>query len=296
MSTFSLSARYRLIGLLGEGGSGRVYRVHDAVRSRDLALKLVTPDESDFLRGEFDTLRQIRHENLIQVFDWGALPSGESYYTMELIEGEDWGRRMGTAQNPEEVRRILTGILRGLAHLHCHREIHGDLKPGNVLLGLGGVVKLTDVGMGRGDGTARASGTPGYAAPEVWEGSSADSRSDLYSVGVMAYEALTGVHPFQGRTIREVVAGQLEGWVPSPGVHGVRVPADLERVVMRALERERGLRQGSADELMEGMAVEDRIGQILGGKFVGRLSEATAISEAIFSERPGSPSLIYLVG
>src|SRR6185312_16408241 len=111
---------------------------------------------------------------------------------------------------------------------------------------------------------------PGDAAPELWYGSAPDVRSDLYSVGVMAYDALTGKHPFSGRTVREVIQGQFEGWVPSPAAHGVQVPSDLERVVMRALERQPGLRQGSADEFMEGFGVEDRVGEILGGRLVGR--------------------------
>ena len=297
MTNPSIPKRYEVRSLLGEGGSGRVFRVQDSIRDRELALKLVTAAESAFLRREFDTLRQIRHENLIQVFDWGALPSGEAYYTMELIEGGDWSRRMGKPQPPDDVRHILTGLLRGLAHLHCHGEIHGDLKPGNILLGAGGVVKITDAGMGGSGGRVEGmSGTPGYAAPEVWEGSPADIRSDLYSVGVMAYEALTGKHPFAGRTVRDVVSGQLEGWVSSPGVHGVRVPVDLERVMMRALERKPGLRQGSADEFMEGMGVEDRIGEILGGKLVGREKEMARIEEILLSTEPGTPTLLYVTG
>src|SRR5438093_5840577 len=232
MTNPSVPKRYEVRSLLGEGGSSRVYRVQDSIRDRELALKLVTSSESAFLRREFDTLRQIRHENLIQVFDWGTLPSGDAYYTMELIDGGDWGSRMGVAQPAEEVRRILAGVLRAIAHLHSHREIHGDLKPGNILLGRGGVVKVVDVGMGGtvGEGVG-SSGTPGYVAPEVWQGSDADEKSDLYSVGVLAYEALVGKHPFAGRTVREVVSGQLEGWVTSPGVHGIHVLADLERAV-----------------------------------------------------------------
>ncbi|HXL15634.1 MAG TPA: serine/threonine-protein kinase, partial [Methylomirabilota bacterium] len=297
MNNPSIPKRYAVRCLLGEGGSSRVYRVQDSIRDRELALKLVTAAESAFLRREFDTLRQIRHENLIQVFDWGALPSGEAYYTMELIEGGDWSGRMGKAQPADDVRHILTGLLRGLAHLHCHGEIHGDLKPANILLGAGGVVKITDVGMGgSGRSASGLSGTPGYAAPEVWEGSRADVRSDLYSVGVMTYEALTGKHPFAGRTVREVISGQLEGWVPSPGVHGRQVPADLERVVMRAVERKPGLRQGSADEFMEGFGVEDRIGEILGGKLVGREKEIAEIEKLLYSEEPGTPTLLYVTG
>jgi serine/threonine protein kinase/tetratricopeptide (TPR) repeat protein len=293
----AIPKRYEVRSLIGEGGSGRVYRVQDSIRDRELALKLVTPAESAFLRREFDTLRQIRHENLIQVFDWGTLPSGEAYYTMELIEGGDWSQRMGKPQTADEVRRVLTGILRGLAHLHCHSEIHGDLKPGNILLGAGGVVKITDAGMGGSDGHADvSSGTPGYAAPEVLGGATADLRSDLYSVGVMAYEALTVKHPFAGRTLREVISGQLEGWVPSPAAHGVHVPADLERAVMRALERQPGLRHGSADEFMEGFGVEDRVGSILGGKLVGRDKEIAEIEKLLHANEPGSPTLLYVTG
>ena len=297
MKSPAIPKRYEVRSVLGEGGSVQVYRVQDSNRDRELALKLVTPGESAFLRREFETLRQIRHENLIQVFDWGALPSGEAYYTMELIEGGDWSRRMGEPQSSDEVRRVLTGLLRGLAHLHSHGEIHGDLKPGNILLGAGGVVKITDVGMGGGEGrTDASSGTPGYAAPEVWEGAPVDVQSDLYSVGVMAYEAMSGKHPFAGRNLREVISGQLEGWVPSPGAHGVRVPADLERVVMRALERKPALRQGSADEFMEGFGVEDRIGEILGGKLVGREKEIAEIKKLLDSEEPGTPTLVYITG
>jgi tetratricopeptide (TPR) repeat protein len=297
MKTPSLPSRYTARSLLGAGGSGRVYRVHDSIRNLDLALKLVSPTEATWLRGEFDTLRQIRHENLIQVSDLDTLESGEAYYTMELIRGDDWGKQMTAPQLPEEVRRILTGLLRGLAHLHCHGEIHGDLKPGNILLGQGEAVKVADVGM-RGASSDRTpqSGTPGYAAPEVWEGRQPDVRSDLYSVGVMAYEALTGSHPFSGHSVREVVSGQLEGWVPSPSAHGVKVPPDIERAVMRAVERNPALRQGSADEFMDGLGVNDRVGEILGGKFVGRIPELSKIQEHLGRATVGSPTLAQVIG
>ena len=190
---------------------------------------------------------------------------------MELIEGEDWGRKMGDPQDEADVRRILTGVLRGLAHLHAHGEIHGDLKPGNILLARGGSVKVADVGMGGGGGRPLGvAATPGYAAPEIWEGKSADERSDLYSVGVLAYEALTGRHPFGGKTIREVVTGQMKGWVPSPGALGLQISPEMERAFMRALERDPALRQATSDDWMEELGVQDRIGQILKGKFVDR--------------------------
>src|SRR5437867_987286 len=109
MTNPSLPTRYLTRSILGEGTSGRVYRVIDSVRDREVALKLVTPAESAWLRREFDAFRQIRHENLIQVFDWGAFPSGGAYYTMELIAGGDWSQQMGTPQPSDEVRRVMTG-------------------------------------------------------------------------------------------------------------------------------------------------------------------------------------------
>src|SRR5216117_50501 len=178
MKAPTLPVRYTIRTLLGTGGSGRVYHAHDSIRDLDVALKLVSPAESAWLRREFDTLRQILHENLIRVFDWGTLGSGEAYYTMELVNGEDWGEGMRAPQSTDEVRRVLTGLLRGLAHLHCHSEVHGDLKPGNVLLGQGDLIKVADVGMrGASGDLPRQSGTPGYAAPEVWEDREADARS-----------------------------------------------------------------------------------------------------------------------
>ena len=274
-----------------------MYRVRDGVRQTDLALKLVTPTEAAWLRREFDTLRQIRHENLVQVFDWGTLDSGDAYYTMEYLEGGDWSRSTGKPQPPDVVRRLLTSILRGLAHLHCHGELHGDLKPANVLLGAGAIVKVSDVGMGGSDSTIRtASGTPGFAAPELWEKGQLSIQGDIYSVGVMAYEAVTGRHPFEGKTVRDVISGQLVGWVPSPGVHGANLPADLERAIMRALERSPDLRYTSADEFLDELAESDPVGQILGGRFVGRTAELATLEGILLGESRRPPTSAFVCG
>ena len=297
MSFPILPGRYRLIGSLGQGGMATVWRVLDHTSGRELALKLVGRADSEWLRQEFNTLRQIKHENLIQVFDHGDLESGETYYTMEFVDGSDLGRHLVGPLHPELVLQVLGGILRGLGHLHCHGEVHGDLKPGNVLIAEGQLVKLGDVGMGRGDkSTSSGSGTPGYTAPEVWSGQPASERSDLYSVGVIAYEALTGVHPFKARTVREVISGQVEGWVPAPSTHGARLRPELERAIMRALERDPGLRQGSADELVEGLGLERDVGEILGGRFVDRGAELTRLGEFIARSSVNSPTLMYIEG
>lgn len=292
-----LPQRYRVLSLLGEGSSGRVYRVFDSVRGHELACKLVGSAESTWLRREFDALRQIRHENLISVFDWASLREGEAYYTMEMVEGGDISSRLSPSVSQSDLLVILAGILRGIAHLHCHGEIHGDLKPSNVLLDRGGSVKITDVGMGRHVGQASTmSGTPGHTAPEVWAGGQGDERSDIYSVGVIAYEALTGHHPFAGRTVREVIGGQLEGWVRPTSSHKVVVPAYLERAVMRALERDPSLRQPTADEFMEELHFSARVGEILGGKFVNRSIEMESLSSYLDTPSPVAPSLAWISG
>jgi len=204
---------------------------------------------------------------------------------------------MGTPQSADDVRRILTGVLRGLAHLHCHGEIHGDLKPGNILLGQGGVVKVTDVGWGRGRGQRRRH----------------CGHSRLHRAGVLGREArrrpcgpllrrrdgLRGAHrkaPIRGPHDPRSRRGPDGGLGAFPAAHRVRVPADLERVVMRALEREAPLRQGSADEFMEGFGVEDRVGVILGGKFVDPDDLLPRVVRRAHRTQRDDPTLITLAG
>jgi serine/threonine protein kinase len=297
LSPIILPQRYASRGLLGQGGIARIIRVFDTVLERELALKVVGEPETAWLKREFNLLRQIRHENLVRVFDWGTLPDGNPYYTMEVVDGQDLGTIITSPISMDRLLAILTGILRGIGHLHCHGEVHGDLKPSNVLLGLGGAVKVGDVGMGNsGECSTAGSGTPGYTAPEVWAGEPVSVRSDIYSVGVLAYEAITGVHPFARRTVREVITSQVEGWVPSPGAHGVVLPADIERSLMRSLERDPRLRQASADELIEGMGLGEGLGEILGGRFVDRVEELDRFRKIAHGEDSRRPTLLYLVG
>src|SRR5687768_2251773 len=291
----SLPPRYKVLSQLGAGGLGLTYQVRDLLSDQMIALKLAHGEGVDLLRREFDTLRQVRHENLVEVHRWVALDNGSSCYTMELVAGEDWSRRTGTRQHGADLSRILVGVLRGIGHLHCHRLLHGDLKPGNILLGDDGAVKLADVGPGRSSPTGNPGGTPGYSAPELWNGSPADERSDIYSIGIMAYEALTGIHPFAGKTKGDVIRGQLQGWVPSPTVHGVKVPLALERAIMRALERDPMLRPSTADEFLEELGEVNHVGDILGGRFTGRASELNRLDHLLNIDDAGS-KLIWLGG
>ena len=290
----SLPTRYVLKATLGSGSNGKVLLVFDRRRLMDLALKITPNSQHDLLINEFETLRRIKHRNVVQVYERGRLSSGDSYYSMEFVEGHDWAGQTGTRQQQTSVMFILAGALRALAHLHSHGVIHGDLKPSNVLLGPSGMVKVSDVGMGTSAGSSVA--TPGYAAPETWLKRPADERSDIYSVGVMAYEAMTGRHPFQGRTVRDVIAGQLEGWVPSPSALGIPLPADTEKALMRCIERDPMLRQGSADEVMQDLGIQERVGDIYGGRFVGRTRELEALAQAFDSDRSTLPPIICISG
>ena len=289
-------SRYEVLEPIGHGGSARVFRARDLAGDREVALKLVNEAESAWLLREFKTLRSIQHENLIRVFDSSVLASGEAFYTMELVEGGDLGAQISGPKAEEWLRPLLIGTLRGLGHLHCHGEVHGDLKPSNILLGPGGVVKVSDVGMGNGTSSrSLMSGTPGYTAPEAWSDMPLNIRSDLYSVGVIAYEALSGRHPFGARTIREVIAGQVAGWVPSLGSQGVTLSPGMERAIMRALERDPELRYGSADEFLDAVGAGG-VGEIVGGRFVGRGREKDKVRAFALSNANRAPSLLYIAG
>ena len=290
----SLPTQYIFKATLGSGSNGKVLLVFDRRRSMDLALKVAHSVQHDQLISEFETLRRIKHRNIVHVYERGRLDNGDAFYSMEYVEGHDWAGQNGTRQHQNDVMSILAGVLRALAHLHSQGVIHGDLKPSNVLLGSTGTVKVSDIGMVGSAGSAFA--TPGYAAPETWLGHPHDERSDIYSVGVMAYEALTGRHPFQGKTVRDVIAGQMQGWVPSPSALEIQLPADLERALMRSIERDPALRQGSADEVMQELDIAERVGDIYGGLFVGRAQELKILAQALDHNRSALPPIICISG
>ncbi|MFN3430093.1 MAG: serine/threonine-protein kinase, partial [Candidatus Sericytochromatia bacterium] len=205
-----LPSRYEHRRLLGQGGMGAVHLVFDRERGEDVALKTFAPaglgtmsdadlDEGRFLfKQEFWAMASLRHPNMVAAHDYGELEDGTPYMTMEIVPGHD----LYEDEQPlseADVRQWLPGIAAALAYLHGRGYVHGDLKPENIRLREDGVPKLMDLGLltraGRSGGPIR--GSLLYLAPEAIKQAAVDGRADLYSVGVLAYEMLTGHLPFQ---------------------------------------------------------------------------------------------------
>jgi hypothetical protein len=257
-----LGGRYELIELIGEGTFGRVYRGFDRRLERPVAVKVIKPWWAEdpvwlerFAR-EARTLARVSHAGIVQIFD--VEPSADSpYYVAELIEGGSLADRLRRGPlPPAEAVDIAEQLCRALAEAHSQHVIHRDVKPANILLGADGRVKVGDFGVARlADGSshgaaATAIGTPRYMSPEQASGARISAASDVYGVGVVLYEMLTGRPPFLGDSAVEVAVRHLND-PPPPLPAGV--PPELEAVVRRALAKD------PDDRFPDGAAMADAL-------------------------------------
>jgi Nif-specific regulatory protein len=277
MKLISRSQRYEVLETLGSGGTGTVYRVFDALEGRELALKVldsVDARSSASLGGaEFRLLASQSHPHLVRVFDFGIDAGGRPYFTMELCRGDDlvaWARHLapvpGLGSEPL-FHEVVGQILTALDFIHTRGLLHHDLKPSNVIVALDDGkprVKLIDFGLAAAAGAASGgpSGTVEYLAPERLEGRPGDARSDLYALGVVLYELLTGQPPFRGATAADVVRGHLELPPPEPD----RLPAPWRSVVLRLLDKSPDRRPGSAHDVMRELWPDDLTRQRFSGQ------------------------------
>jgi len=256
--------RYRVVSLLGSGGMGQVFRVEDATSGQALALKVLRPldsDEGDRVRRfqrEIQILTRIRHPAVLHILDWGDSPAG-LYFVTELVDGEDLKlaiRRRGPWPAPEAAALGAT-LADALAAAHAQGVVHRDVKPNNVMIARDGSVRLLDFGLARGAGidlttltrTGTIVGTPGYMSPEQFDAHGVDERSDVYSLGVVLFEVLTGRLPFTGQTPIAVALAHKTETPPLPRSLRPGVPAWLERAVLRCLEKDPARRFASAAAL-----------------------------------------------
>src|SRR6266851_5598958 len=207
-----LSGRYRIVALLGRGGMGEVYRADDLVLGQQVALKFLpapvarSPSAVERFRNEVRLARRVSHPNVCRVYDLGEA-GGELFLSMEYVDGEDLGslmRRIGRV-HIDKALEIARKLCAGLAAVHQKGVLHRDLKPSNVMLDARGQVLLTDFGLaGIADQTEGAevrNGTPAYMSPEQLSGMEVSVKSDLYSLGLIIYEILTGKRPFDSDTL-----------------------------------------------------------------------------------------------
>ena len=219
-----LGHRYQLGKQIGAGGMGAVYHAIDRLTGEQVALKRVTIEagqlafnsrtESDNFRvaiaHEFQTLASLRHPNIISVMDYGFDDYQQPYFTMMLLEESDTIRDVAYRCDDEGKVRLLVQMLQALAYLHRRGIIHRDLKPGNVLVTPDQQVRVLDFGLALDNSQAKEiSGTLAYMAPEILQGQGVSRYSDLYAVGVMAYEIFAGSHPFNTSNLSELVQNVL---------------------------------------------------------------------------------------
>ena len=246
-----LGNRYRLIELLGQGGMATIYRARDSQLERDVAVKVLRteygrdPDFSSRFRQEAQAAAALNHPNVVAVYDYGQDEAGP-YIVMELVDGEDLAsviRRTG-ALPPRQAARISAEIARALAAAHARGFVHRDVKPGNVLVARDGRVKVADFGIARAVAEAQMTlpgttlGSVHYFSPEQARGEQATTSSDIYALGIVLFELLTGRRPWEGDSAASIAMARLSGPVPSPA--GVRsgVPPALDAIVQRALARD----------------------------------------------------------
>jgi serine/threonine-protein kinase len=255
---------YKLVSELGRGSTGVVYQALHVDLSRTVALKLMDPDKLggaavDRFRAEARTIAQLSHDNLIKVFDFGVAQDGRPYYAMEYLVGESLERKL--AKDGElgyrEALGIATQCARALEVAHGAGVLHRDIKPGNLLLTSAGVVKLFDFGLasepvGTGDAEAlHVSGTPEYMAPEQAQAGAADARSDIYALGAVLYELLTGYQPHVASSLVELIELKRRGTPTAPSVRRpeAKIPKAVDELVLKMLRADPAARPQTATEL-----------------------------------------------
>jgi serine/threonine protein kinase/tetratricopeptide (TPR) repeat protein len=257
-----LAGRYQVIEELGKGGMGKVYRVLDKKLKEEVALKLIKPeiasDKETIERfgNELKLARRISHRNIGRMYELME-DEGTHFITMEYITGEDlksFIRRarqltVGTAV------AIAKQVSEGLSEAHRLGVVHRDLKPSNIMIDKEGNARIMDFGIARslkGKGITESGviiGTPEYMSPEQVDGKEADERSDIYSLGSILYEMVTGRVPFEGDTPLAIAVKHKTETPRDPKLVNAQIPEDLSRVILRCLEKDKGKRYKNADEL-----------------------------------------------
>jgi serine/threonine-protein kinase len=294
----TLSGRYETAERLGSGGMSNVYKATDRILERTVAVKILAEHLSDDerfvarFRREALAVAKLIHPNIVQVYDTGV-DDGRHYIVMEYVEGRSGAQilqRQGPVE-PEIAAEIGIQSCAGLDYAHRRGIIHRDVKPGNLMI-VGGpvgggemVVKLTDFGIARAIEQTRITqvgsvvGTAAYLAPEQVRGEEATPATDVYALGVVLYQFLTGRLPYEGSSLAELAVRQQNEKPLPPDTYNSEVPETLGAAVLRALEGDPSRRYASADELAAGL----RLG-MEGGDVTLPLEEGTAATNVLGGE------------
>lgn len=308
-------SRYRIVEKLGEGGTASVFLARDMEEGgRKIALKAVKgarPKSLEFeqFKREFRSLSNLHHPNICQVYDFGYCEEEEScYFTCEYVQGKDF-LEAARSLAPLDLLPLIVQTLQGLEFIHHKGIIHFDVKPANLLVSeeeeTRGRVKLLDFGLSmefRTDLNTQSRGTPLYMAPEVIQKNPADNRADLYSLGIVIYQALTGSLPFSAEDPYKVLQWHLQEPCPPPGKVCENLPPFLDQLVLALVEKDPQKRFGSAREVLLFLSRESEKaiqietpetleGYIGSAEMVGREEEMFRLKKAWFSMSDTSSSL-----
>jgi len=257
-----LANRYEIIEELGRGGMGQVYRVEDKKLNQEIALKLINPEIAqdkktiERFRNELRTARMISHKNVCRMFDLGEA-EGVHFITMEFIRGEDlksFIHRSGQLAVKTAVR-IARQVCEGLAEARLLGVVHRDLKPSNIMIDREGNARIMDFGIALSleskgiTGAGLMIGTPEYMSPEQAEGKEVDQRSDIYSLGVILYETVTGRLPFEGDTPLRIALKHKHETPKDPRELNPQIPDDLSRLILKCMAKKKENRYQSAEEV-----------------------------------------------
>jgi len=271
LTTTRQLGKYEIQERLGRGGTAEVYKAYQPSLDRHVAVKLLHPflaDDPEFkdrFEREARNVARLRHPNIVQVYDFEFDPPSETYYmVMELIGGQSIKQRLDstTERFPEaEIYRLMSGAVSALAYAHARGMIHRDVKPANLMLDVDGRVVLTDFGIAKivtgiqFTASGGMIGTPAYMAPEQGLGEAGDERSDLYSLGIIMYQMLTGVLPYDAESPLAVILKHHNESTPSVRTRAPDASERIAAITYKAMQKEPENRFQSADEMLK--ALED---------------------------------------
>ncbi len=261
--------KFEILADLGQGAMGKVYRAHDPILDRPVALKTVTPalvtskETLARFKREAKAAARLNHPNIVTIFEIGEVDATH-YIAMELVEGIDLGEAMSPSDRftLEQKVRMVVDVCRGLHFAHRMGVVHRDVKPANIRLTQDGTIKILDFGIARLRGTDSTDpnltqagmvlGTPSYLSPELLQGGKVDHRADMWAVGVILYEIVAGRRPFEAPTITSLIT-RIVGEPPPPLDASLRLPDGLAATTLRALDKDPERRFADLDDMAKAL-------------------------------------------